>query len=207
MKKSPQPAHFGVHSPVRRVIREARRQFFAHGFRSVSMDDLGAELGMSKKTIYAHFPSKAKLVEAVLKDKFAEVERDLGRLSSEDRTEVEVALHRLLTCVQEHTAEIQPAFVRDIGREAPELFQFVERHRRQLIRRHFGALFKEGRKSGIIRTDIPVHLLIEVLLGAVQSIMNPPKLSELGLTLETGYSAIIRVILEGAMARRSGALK
>lgn len=171
------------------------------------MDDLAAELGMSKKTLYAHFPSKATLVEAVLKDKFAEVERDLGRLSSERGTDVEVALRRLLDCVQEHTAEIQPAFVRDIGREAPELFQFVEQRRRQLIRRHFGALFKEGQRSGIIRTDIPVHLLVEVLLGAVQSIMNPPKLSELGLTLESGYSAIIRVILEGAMGHRSRALK
>ena len=207
MKKSQPAVHSGIHSAVQKVIREARRQFFAHGFRSVSMDDLAAELGMSKKTLYAHFPGKATLVEAVLKNKFAEVERDLGRLSSGHGADVEVTLRRLLGCVQEHTAEIQPAFVRDIGREAPGLFQFVEQRRRRLIRRHFGALFKEGQRSGIIRTDIPVHLLVEVLLGAVQSIMNPPKLSELGLTLETGYSSVIRVILEGAMSHRSKALK
>ena len=54
----------------------------------------------------------------------------------------------------------------------------------------------------MIRTDIPTHLIIEILLGAVQAIMNPPKLMELGLTVEQGYSSIIRLILEGALVAK-----
>jgi AcrR family transcriptional regulator len=190
------------YSVVQRMIAAARRQFFVHGFRKVSMDDLATELGVSKKTLYAHFPSKTALVEAVLKDKFEEVETDLSRLASERSRDMEVALHRFLSCVQRHTAEIQPSFVRDIGREKPDLFRLVEHRRRQLIRTHFGRLFDEGRKAGLIRKDIPVHLLIEILLAAVQAIMIPSRLTELGLTLETGYSAIIRVILEGAIGHK-----
>jgi AcrR family transcriptional regulator len=184
---------------VRRVVAVARRQFLAHGFRSVSMDDLAAELGMSKKTLYVAFPSKTALIEAVLKDKFREVEADLGQLAMDQAADVEAALHQFLGCLQRHTAEIQPAFVRDIGRETPELFQLVEQKRRELIRRYFGGLFEEGKKAGVIRTDIPTHLIIEILLGAVQAIMNPPKLMELGLTVEKGYSSVIRLILEGAL--------
>ena len=184
---------------ARRVVAVARRQFLAHGFRSVSMDDLAAELGMSKKTLYLAFPSKTALIEAVLKDKFREVEADLGQLAKGQAADIEIVLHQLLDCVQRHTAEIQPAFVRDIGRETPELFQMVEQKRRELIRRYFGGLFEDGKKAGVIRRDIPTHLIIEILLGAVQSIMNPPKLMELGLTLEQGYSSVIRLVLEGAL--------
>ena len=187
------------HAGARRVVAVARRQFLAHGFRSVSMDDLAAELGMSKKTLYAYFPSKVALIEAVLKAKFGEVEADLGRLANDQAADVEASLHQFLSCLQRHTAEIQPAFVRDIGRETPELFQLVEQKRRELIRRYFGGLFEAGKKSGMIRADIPTHLLIEILLGAVQSIMNPPKLMELGLSVEQGYSSVIRLILEGAL--------
>jgi len=187
---------------ARRVVAVARRQFLAHGFRSVSMDDLAAELGMSKKTLYLAFPSKTALIEAVLKDKFREVEADLGQLAKGQAVDVEIVLHQLLDCVQRHTAEIQPAFVRDIGRETPELFQMVQQKRRELIRRHFGGLFEDGKKGGVIRSDIPTHLIIEILLGAVQSIMNPTKLVELGLTVEQGYSSIIRLVLEGALQRR-----
>lgn len=189
-------------SAAKAVIAAARRQFFVHGFRRVSMDDLANDLGISKKTLYTHFPSKTALVEAVLKNKFQEVEEDLSRLASEHSSDMEATLHRFLRCVQRHTAEIQPPFVRDVGREAPELFELVEHRRRQLIRRHFGALLEKGRRTGVIRKDIPVYLLIEILLGAVQAIMIPARLTELGLTLETGYSTIIRVILEGAMGKQ-----
>ena len=163
------------------------------------MDDIAAELGMSKKTLYAYFPSKAALVQAVVQEKFDEGEADLSRLKSTDQQTVETTLRNLLDCVQRYTAEIQPPFVRDVGRELPELFQIIEQRRRDLIRSHFGELFERGQKTGLIRNDIPVHLIIEILLGAVQTIMNPPKLAELGLTLEAGYSSILGVILEGAL--------
>lgn len=201
--RKPKPQESPVdQAAARRVVAVARQQFLAHGFRSVSMDDLAAELGMSKKTLYVAFPSKTALIEAVLKDKFKEVEADLGRLAKDQATDVEAALHQFLSCLQRHTAEIQPAFVRDIGRETPELFQLVEQERRDLIRRYFGGLFEDGKKTGMIRSDIPTHLIIEILLGAVQSIMNPPKLLELGLTVEKGYSSVIHLILEGALVSK-----
>ncbi|HSA87797.1 MAG TPA: TetR/AcrR family transcriptional regulator [Nitrospira sp.] len=187
---------------MRKVIAVARRQFLAHGFRSVSMDDLAAELGMSKKTLYGCFPSKTSLIEAVLKDKLGEVEADMGQLAKGQASDVEVALYQLLGCLQRHTMEIQPAFVRDIGRETPELFQLIEQRRRELILRYFGSLLENGKTAGLIRTDTPTHLIIEILLGAVQAIMNPAKLTELGLTVESGYSSIISIILEGALVAK-----
>lgn len=186
---------------VPHMIAAARREFFVHGFRRVSMDDLAAELRMSKKTLYASFPSKSSLVEAVLKAKFDDVEADLRRLALERSSDMEKGIRRFLQCVQRHTSEIHPPFVRDLGRETPELFRVVEHRRRRLIRRHVGALFHKGRKAGLIRKDIPVHLLIEILLGAVEAILVPSKVTELGLTLERGYATVIRVILEGVIER------
>lgn len=187
-------------SARQRIVAAARQHFFAHGFRSVTMDDLAEELGMSKKTLYAHFPSKAALVEAMLLDKFRDLEAEIARITSECSSDFLTGLHRLLTCVQRHTEEIQPPFLRDIQREAPELFQVVEGRRRYVIQRYFGKLLEEGRREGLIRKDIPVHLVIEILLAAVQAIMNPPKMAELRLTPKTGFSAIITVILEGVIS-------
>lgn len=185
-------------SASQRIITAARRHYLSQGFRRVTMDDLVEELGMSKKTLYSCFTSKAALLKAVLLDKFDEIDVDLRRITS-DSTDVRTSLHRLLACVQRHTEEIQPPFVRDIQREAPEMFQLVERRRREIIRRHFGTLFKEGRRAGIIRKDIPTPLIIEILLGATHAILNPPKMAELNLTPKTGFTAIIAVIFQGAL--------
>lgn len=196
----PSPADDAVRQ---RIITESRRHFFAHGFRSVTMDDLAAELAMSKKTLYTCFPSKTALLEAVLLEKFQDVDADLSDITMDMSSDCLGALHRLLTCVQGHMEEIQPPFVRDIRRDAPDLFKVVESRRRDVIQRHFGKVFLEGRRTGLIRHDIPPKLAIEILLGSVQAIMNPPKMEELALTPRSGFSAIIRVILEGLMTEQA----
>src|SRR5215813_8550705 len=68
--------------PIRqRIVDAARIHFFSHGFRSVTMDDLAGELGISKKTLYAHFPGKFDLLEAVLADKLTSVEATLKEIT------------------------------------------------------------------------------------------------------------------------------
>jgi AcrR family transcriptional regulator len=187
------------HPVTARIVAAARRHFFAHGLRGVTMDDLAEELGMSKKTLYASFPSKDALLRAVLLDKFRRVEADLGRVMAENPGDVLARLQQSLACLQSHTEEIQPPFVRDIRREAPDMFELVQSRRRGLIQGHFGKLFEDGRRAGIFRKDIPVRMMIEILLGATEAIMNPPKLAELGLAPKDGYLNIITVVLEGVL--------
>jgi AcrR family transcriptional regulator len=180
-------------------VAAARRHFLAHGFRGVSMDDLAAELGMSKKTLYAHFPGKTALLEAMLAEKFRELEVEVARIATESSTHFAARLEQLLACVQKHAAEVQPPFVRDMERQAPELFKLVEKRRAEVIERHFGKLLSAGRRQGRVRKDIPVHLIIAILLGATEAIVNPRRLAELGLTPATGFGAVLTVILQGVL--------
>ncbi len=87
--------------------------------------------------------------------------------------------------------------MRDIQREAPELFSLIDRRRRDLVQRHFGKLLGDGRRAGMIRKDIPTKLVIEMLLGAAQAIIK--QLPELDITPRVAYSSIITVILEGVI--------
>ena len=44
--------------------------------------------------------------------------------------------------------------------------------------------------------------MIEILLGATEAIMNPPKMAELGLTPKSGFLAILTVVLEGVLTEK-----
>jgi AcrR family transcriptional regulator len=165
------------------------------------MDDLAGELGMSKKTLYAHFSSKTELVEAVLRTKFGDLEHELDRITSEKTLPFLDALHRMLAVVQWHADEVRPSFVRDLRRAEPELFGVVETRRTAVIREQFGRLFAAGRRAGMVRKDVPVQLAIAVLLGATQSIMNPERIAELAITPRAGISAILTVVLEGILTK------
>lgn len=166
------------------------------------MDDLAAELGISKKTLYTHFPSKTALLEAVLADKFAGVSKELERIAREYPHDFPAALHELLARTMRELDEIKPPFVRDMRQKAPQIFKTVERRRAEMIERSFGKLFVEGQRTGMVRKDIPAKLIIEILLGAVQAVVNPAKIQELGLTPKIGFSAIIKIVLEGALTEK-----
>jgi AcrR family transcriptional regulator len=185
-----------------RIVDAARVHFFCHGFRSVTMDDLAEELGISKKTLYAHFPGKFDLLEAVLADKFASVEAMLKELTRGDAHDFPATLQKLLAGTQRELDEIKPPFVRDMRQKAPDVFKLVERRRAALIQRYFGKFFIDGQRAGMVRKDVPAKLIIEILLALVQSIMNPAKLEELGMMPKEGFSGILKIILEGALTAK-----
>src|SRR5436190_4924738 len=182
-----------------RIVEAARAHFFCHGFRSVTMDELAEELGISKKTLYAHFPGKIELLEAVLADKFAGVEAKLNGIIHAHPHDFSAALHELLANTQRELDEIKPPFVRDMRQQAQQAFKNVERRRAELIQRFFGKLFAEGQRTGMVRRDLPAKLMIEILLAAVQAIVNPAKVEELGLTPKTGFASVVKVVLEGVI--------
>jgi AcrR family transcriptional regulator len=185
-----------------RIVEAARAHFFSHGFRSVTMDDLADELGISKKTLYVHFPDKMALLEAVLADKFARLELKLKQVASEHPNDFSTALHELLASARHELDEIKPPFVRDMRQKAPHVFKMVERRRGEVIERFFGKLFTEGQRSGMVRKDFPARLLIEILLGAVQAVVNPAKIEELGLTPQTAFASVVKVVLDGVITRK-----
>ena len=86
--------------------------------------------------------------------------------------------------------------------KAPHVFKVIERRRAALIERFFGKLFVEGQRTGMVRKDVPVKLIIEILLTVVQAIMNPVKMGELGMMPKDGFAGILKIVLEGALTRK-----
>ena len=48
------------------ILNATRTLFLKYGIRSISMDDIAKELGMSKKTLYQYVENKNDLVEKLL---------------------------------------------------------------------------------------------------------------------------------------------
>ena len=55
-----------------RILDTAGRLFYGQGIRAVGVDTIAAEIGISKRTLYNHFPSKDELILAYLARHFLE---------------------------------------------------------------------------------------------------------------------------------------
>ena len=53
-----------------RILATADRLFYLRGIRAVGVDTVAAEIGISKRTLYNHFPSKSELISAYLERRF-----------------------------------------------------------------------------------------------------------------------------------------
>jgi AcrR family transcriptional regulator len=58
-----------------RILETADRLFYLQGIRAVGVDTIAAEIGISKRTLYNHFPSKDALIAAYLAGRFVEIRR------------------------------------------------------------------------------------------------------------------------------------
>lgn len=58
---------------LQRIVAAAARQFHEHGLSGTSMDAIAAEAGVSKMTVYSHFPSKEDLFSAAVASRTAEL--------------------------------------------------------------------------------------------------------------------------------------
>ena len=186
----------------KRLIVEAGKVFWTYGIKSMTMDDMATRLGISKKTLYAHFPGKFDLLEAVLSDKLRGVEATLKEVTHAHPDDFPATLRGLLAGTHRELDEIKPPFVRDMRQKAPDVFKLVERRRAALIQRYMGKFFVDGQRLGMVRKDVPAKLIIEILLAMVQAIMNPPKMEELGLMPKEGFAGIIKIVLEGALTSK-----
>lgn len=55
-----------------RILQTADRLFYLQGIRAIGVDTIAAEIGISKRTLYNHFPSKDALISAYLERRFVQ---------------------------------------------------------------------------------------------------------------------------------------
>jgi AcrR family transcriptional regulator len=55
-----------------RILTTADKLFYLKGIRAIGVDTIAAEIGISKRTLYNHFPSKDALIQAYLKRRFVQ---------------------------------------------------------------------------------------------------------------------------------------
>jgi AcrR family transcriptional regulator len=66
-----------------RILQTADRLFYLEGIRAIGVDTIAAEIGISKRTLYNHFPSKDALICAYLERRFVVTTRPSDKLPLE----------------------------------------------------------------------------------------------------------------------------
>ncbi len=165
------------------ILNKVAGLYHKYGIRSVTMDDIAHELGISKKTIYKYVNEKEDLVKQV--SRFIDNKKDEKIFRHVINTEN--AIEELLEvnfCLHKFIQEASPSYMYDMKKYYPEIFKdWIEQRRRKMYDAVLANL-KRGKKEGIYRDDLDEEIIARLQLLRFENLHE----SELFSSAETHSS-------------------
>jgi len=182
-----------------RIVTAASDLFLHRGFVRVTADDIAAELGISKATLYREFRSKEDILRAVVHRFMAEIIGGVDALIRDDALNFVEKLARLLAFFGGRLSRLGTLFVRDIQKSAPAVWQEIEEFRRDKIIVNFKSILAAGRRQGLFRGDIDMDLLLQMFLKLVEEFVSPAEILRSGRSPAATFESVIKVFFQGIL--------
>jgi AcrR family transcriptional regulator len=154
-----------------KIIELGEEKFFKEGFYKTTMDDIAAELRMSKKTIYKFFPSKEDLVKAIAKHFMNKMKNKIVPALSSDKNAIE-KLAELIQILAGASQKISPRMMDEMRRHFPSLWDEVDKFRTEMMIGNLTKVIDQGKTEELF-IDYPTPIIMTMLVASVRSIVNP----------------------------------
>lgn len=155
-----------------RIITTAQHLFMYRSVRSVTMDDIAGELGMSKKTLYQYFPNKAEIVEGVMQNHFTCEKCMMDDILSAAIDPVD-AMVRSLQAFAKSFREIPSNTIHDIRKYYPKSWALFHDYKMDYVLPVVKANLEEGVKAGLYRKDMDLGIVSKLRLEQIEMVLDP----------------------------------
>ena len=145
--------------------------FLTLGFKSVTMDDIAQELGMSKKTIYAHYPTKLKLVQATTLYVLDRVNKAICTVCSGNHNPIE-ELFTIKSMVKDQLKGEKSSPHYQLQKYYPRVYKELKDNQFELINHCIAENLQRGIKDGYYRKDIDIDLITKFYLNGNMSLTD-----------------------------------
>ena len=152
-----------------RIAAKSEELFMQYGIRSVSMDDIANNLGMSKKTLYQYFADKDELVEAVVDSHINVVEGDCINC----RNGAKDAIHEIFLTMEhimEEFTNMNPMLLHDLEKFHFKAFRRFREYKDKFLLQIIRDNLEWGIKEELYRSDLNVDILSKY---RIESMMIP----------------------------------
>ena len=136
-----------------RILEKARDLFMQYGIRSITMDEIASQLGISKKTIYQFFTDKDEMVEAVVMDEIKANEEGCRQF----QLNAENAVHEVFLAmenVQEMMKTMNPQLMYDLEKHHTGAFRRLKQYKYQFLFTMIRENLDRGMKENLYRKDL-----------------------------------------------------
>jgi AcrR family transcriptional regulator len=188
-----------------RILRTAYPILMRDYFSGLTMDGLAFALGMSKKTIYAHFPSKDAIGAALIEAIGVSIRRRVEEVIAAPDESFPQKLARALAIVGSYLAPLSQAFLQDLQRFAPKLYAEIDGLKERNIPVLFGQVLRLGVEEGLVRADVDVGFMTAFWVQTIKGVHEPAVLARVNLTPKAAFGSALDLFFRGILTEKGRA--
>ncbi|MBO3115481.1 TetR/AcrR family transcriptional regulator [Winogradskyella sp. DF17] len=181
-----------------KIIHTSAELFLNLGFKSVTMDDIANTMGISKKTIYVHFPNKTKLVEAVTFHLFDTICNGIDDICDNAPNPIE-ELYSIKLFVMHHLKNEKASPQHQLKKYYPQIYTQLKMKQFEKMHSSVEESLKDGVETGVFRDSIDVDFISRMyftgMTGIKDNMFFPPQQFQMEYLMESYLEYHLRAIV------------
>ena len=153
------------------IINEAIPLFIQFGFKSVTIDDIAIKMGVSKKTIYTHFPKKVMLVETSVFMHFNNVFEKILNISKHSKDPI-IGLYQIKKEALKHLSNEKNSPVYQLQKYYSSIYNKLQQMEFNTLGGMFSESLKKGIEMGLFRSEININFVTRIFFNGIRGINN-----------------------------------
>ena len=154
-----------------KILEKATDMFLNLGFKSVTMDDLANQMGISKKTIYTHFKHKTALVEESTDHLFCSISEGIDHICSLHKNPIE-ELYEIKKFVMMHLKDEKSSPQYQLQKYYPKIHDDLRHRQFEIMQDCVVDNLKRGIEQGIYRENLNINFVARIYFTGVTSIKD-----------------------------------
>ncbi len=179
-----------------KILKKSEELFLQYGLKSVTMDDLASQLGMSKKTLYQFVENKGDLIEQIIdlhisdEKAFMENSRETAKDAVEEM--ILVARHNI-----QELKKLSPTVIYDLKKYYQHLWSLIEQLESEHTFEFIKSNIERGMDQGVYRSDINVDIITKIYVLSTMAVVNEKMFSQKIYKKEELFTEFIKYHLQG----------
>lgn len=153
------------------LLSKAAEMFLTLGVKSVTMDEIAAEMGISKKTIYAHYPTKTRLIEATALYVFEEISAGIQEIRNEKKDPIEELFEiKDFACQTLKDEKSSPQY--QLQKYYPKIYSTIREKQKHILEGLTRENLEKGIERGVYREDLPLEFISRIYFMGIVGIKD-----------------------------------
>lgn len=174
-----------------KILEKAGELFIKFGFKSVTMDEIADQLGISKKTIYTHFKNKTVLVEETTMSFFDMIAYGIDCICQTEKDPIE-ELFAIKNYTHENLKDESCSSHYQLQKYYPSIFHTLKIRQLELMKTCVKDNLERGVEQGLYRPELDTDFISRIYFTGSVGIKD----EEIFSTDEFTYSYLSSAYLE-----------